>query len=344
MVATIGDVANGAGVSRSLVSRVLNGDASVRVRPETRERVLRVAAELAYTPNHNARALRLSRSGAIALIVPDVNSAIFADMLNGVEDAADEADYVVLLGRGERLEPGGRRLHRLVEEQRVDGYLLQYRDDRTATPIESLISRDAPVVVINSQHRDDVSSVILDDPAAARVAVEHLVALGHEHIAMISGVSGTPTAARREEGFFDAMKAAERSVPDGWVIRAGYRPESGESALLQLWSAPHRPTAIVVANVNAAFGALRAARSLGIDIPGRLSIVALHDVWTAEHTWRPLTCVRMPLYELGKEAVQALMNRLSGNSPIEVVITQPEPRLIRRESTGPATSNLSGVG
>src|SRR5215467_10125992 len=149
-MATLSDVARRAGVSVSVVSRIMNSDPQLRVRPETRERVLRIAEQLNYTVNFAGRALRLSRSGALALIVPDVNNAIFAELMRGVEDEADRANYIVLLGRAERIQPGDDMLRRLVGEGRVDGALLQRRDDLDAAALRQLVEHEIPVVQVNS--------------------------------------------------------------------------------------------------------------------------------------------------------------------------------------------------
>lgn len=333
--ATIADVAERAGVSRGLVSQLVNGSSSVRAAPETRQRVLRAARELAYTPNHTARALRAARSGAIALIVPDVNSAIFSELLRGVEEAADAAGFVVLLGHSERLEPGSPALRRLVDERRVDGYVLQARDELSSQPLPYLIEQNASIVLVNSWRTAACSSAVLDDAAAAHMATEHLLQLGHERIAMISGLATNPTARRREAGFRTAMRGAGARVPDGWIARAGYTVGNGDLGLREVMSARRRPTAVVVANVNAALGALHAARTIGLQVPSDLSIVALHDIWIAEYSWQPLTCVRMPLYELGLRSVELLKSRLGGEAPRDIVISEPPPKLIARGSTAP---------
>lgn len=335
---TLSDVARRAGVSVSLVSRVLNEDPALRVREDTRKRVLRVAAQMRYTANHTGRALRLSRSGALAMIVPDVNNAIFAELSRGVEDEADDAGYMVLLGRAERVQPDNDMLRRLVGEGRVDGCLLQRRDDLDDKALEQLLRRDFPVVIVNSASPRGAhmpSSVMLDDAAGARVATNHLLEQGHRRIGIVSGVPASGTAPRRERGFREALRDSGIRRREEWTTRLGYTADSGRDALRTIMSRPRRPTAVFVANVNAAFGVLAGAHELGIDVPGELSVIAFHDDWFASYTWPPLTAVRLPLYEMGRRGVRALIERLGGADRSDVTVDTPAPELVIRSSTAP---------
>lgn len=335
---TLKDVARRAGVSVSLVSRVLNDDPLVRARPDTRDRIHRLAEQMDYRANYAGRALRLSRNGAIALLVPDVHNAVFAELLRGVEDGADQVGHIVLLGRAERVQPGGEMLHRLVSEGRVDGCLLQRDDHLDSDALHQLMSPDVPLVLVNgADPRGGVArgSVSLDDAAGARVAAEHLIGLGHTRIGMISGLRTSTTARRREEGFHDALRAAGLRSGAEWTRDFGYMPEDGHRALAELMRARPRPTAVLVANINAAFGVLGAARELGISVPGELSVIAIHDDWVAGYTSPPLTTVRMPLYELGRAAVRALMGVLDGGKAADLVVADPAPELVKRATTGP---------
>jgi LacI family transcriptional regulator len=335
---TLSDVARRAGVSVSVVSRIMNSDPQLRVRPETRERVLRIAEQMHYTANFAGRALRLSRSGALALIVPDVNNAIFAELMRGVEDEADAVNYIVLLGRAERIQPGDDMLRRLIGEGRVDGALLQRRDDLDDPALRQLMEHDVPVVLVNSaapRLSTRHNSVTVDDTAGAELATRHLIELGHRRIGMLSGVPTSDTARRREKGFRQSLHDAGLRQRTEWIRRLGYTAASGRTALAEVMTADRRPTALLVANVNAAIGALAAARELGVDVPGELSIVSYHDDWVAEHTWPPLTAVRMPLYEMGRAAVKALLHQLSGGTPTELVVSDPAPVLTIRSSTAP---------
>ena len=332
-MATLSDVAAKAGVSISAVSRVLSNAPSARVSQQTRDRIQNAARELDYRPNFAARALKFSRTNVIALIVPDLTNAIFTELMKGVEDAAAERGYMVLLARAEGLETRGETIARLVGEGRVDGVLVQIGDATTADELEALVDGRIPAVLINSSHRGKIGSVALADAAAARVAVDHLVALGHTRIGLINGFATTDTAVRRGQGFVDAMADARLPVDQHLVTQLGYEAYQGRAALRSIMTSDRPPTAIVVANVNAAIGALAEARELGLSVPADLSIVAIHDAWTAENTWPPLSTVKMPLYELGQRAVASIYDRLETGATDDIVISEPAPLLVTREST-----------
>jgi len=330
---TLADVARYVGVSVSVVSRELNGDPALRARPETRRRIHAAAKTLGYAPNHAARSLRMSRAFAIGVIVPELTNAIYDGLIRGIEDAADALGYQVLMGRTERIEPGADFLHRLVGEGRVDGFLVQRRDETDFHDFAHLIEATAPVVLINSRGSRR-GSVVLDDAAGARVAAEHLLDLGHRDIALIGGDIHSHTGKARERGFLQAINAAGMRRRSAWILHSGYSPEAGRLAVHQLCATGgRRPTGIVVANMNAAMGALLGAREIGLRVPDQLSVVAIHDAWIADYAWPPLTTVRMPQYQLAQEAIRQLHLRLTGVRPQDVTITEPPPVLVAREST-----------
>jgi LacI family transcriptional regulator len=337
-MATLTEIAQRAGVSVSVASRVLNGDPNLRTRPETRERVVQAAKDLNYTANYAGRALRLARSKALALIVPDVSTPLFADLLAGAADASGEQDHTLLLGRSDRVTAGGDLVRRLVGEGRVDGFVLQRSDDLSDQALENLVANDARIVLVASRTPRRRGSVVLDDVAGGRLATEHLLSLGHRRVALIGGVERSDIARRREQGYTEALHDAGLRKRDAWVTRLGYSPDVAATAARSLMATSPAPTAIVVANVNGAIGALTALRQGGFDIPGDVSVIAIHDQWMAAHTWPPLTTVKMPFYEVGYLAVRLLLDQLAGAPAEDIVVRDPAPLLILRESTGAPNS------
>lgn len=332
-MATLSDVAQRAGVSISAVSRVLTDAPGARVSQQTRARIKAAAAELSYRPNFAGRALKSARTNVIALIAPDLTNALHAELVLGVEDEADRRGYMLLLGRAEDLQPGGEMISRLIGEGRVDGLLVQVGDTTTPKQLQELISANLPVIFMSSIAAGHPSGVVLQDEEGARIATQHLIDLGHHDIGLVGGLASTYTAKRRLAGFRGSMRGAGLPVNPSWVTNLGYRPDQGRAALRQIMSRPTRPTALVVSNVNAAIGALSEARREGLVVPDDLSIVSVHDAWTAENTWPPLTAVKMAMYELGRAAVSALYNRLHGLVVEDHIVSDPVPRLIVREST-----------
>ncbi|MGL4256959.1 LacI family DNA-binding transcriptional regulator [Microbacterium sp.] len=333
-MATLSDVAARAGVSVSAVSRVLSDAPSARVSEATRQRIHDAAAELGYRPNFAARALKFARTNVVGLVVPDLTNAIFTELMRGVEDEAHRRGYMVLLARAEEMLDDEEPIPRLIGEGRVDGVLVQVGDNMRPQDLESLVTGKLPVVFVNSVPPQGVGSVVLDDERGLRLATQHLIDLGHTRIALVNGLPASDTARRREAGFRATMADAGLEVREDYITRLGYDPRSGGVALSELAARDTPPSAVVVANVNAAHGALLEARRLGLTVPEDLSIVAMHDAWTAENAWPPLTTVRMPLYELGRTAMAAVFDRITAGTVSDVVVRDPAPALVVRESTG----------
>lgn len=340
---TLDDVARAAGVSKSVASRALTGDVRARMSESTRARILAAAAELDYVPNARARALRQSRSGAIGLIVPDVNNAVFADMLAGVQQSTARQGIDVLLGQVDPPPEGAQQLSRLVRGGRVDGLLIQRREDFDDTMLAAVLRSGIPAITVNSRLPARVGSVILEDARGAALATTHLTGLGHRRIAFISGTQAHDTASRRESGYRRAMADAGLTPDPSWVIEAGWESDAGERALNTL----HRdaalgrtggPTAVVVASVNAAVGALFTALRLGLRVPDDLSIVGVNTTWVSRTVYPAITTVKMPLHRLGGLAATMLMNHLGGAELTDVVVDDPAPELIVMETTGPPSA------
>lgn len=332
-MATLSDVAAQAGVSVSAVSRVLSDAPDTRVSDETRARIHRVAAELQYRPNSAGRALRSSRSNVVALVVPDLMNAIFIELVRGVEDAAIRHDHLVLMGRTEDIAPGDERARKLLDEGRVDALMLQPGDVPLTADALGGFAETKPVVLINSVEEGTAGSATMPDGLGVQVAVRRLVQLGHERIAFAGGLRESPTNARREAGFRAEMARAGHEVVPDLITAFGYTADDSIPAAAALLDRPDRPTAIFVANVNAAIGLLAEARRRGIGVPRELSVIALHDSWTAANSWPPLTVVKMPWYELGYRAFEEVHRLINGGKPRALLVDDPAPRLIEREST-----------
>ncbi len=336
-MARLVDIARAAGVSVGLVSRVLNDDPATRATDERRRRIREVATALQYRPHHAARALKLARTQTMALVVPILTNVIFSELLRGVEDEAREFGYTLLLARSESFDAEG-KMYQLVEEGRVDGFLLQGRDDETNEALSARIGQ-APAVLINSILAGRPGSVMTDDRAAARLGTQHLLDRGHRRIALMNGLGTSETARRRRAGFVGALEAAGLDPADAPVTEFGYSPGSAYPAVAALFddrAARSRPTAVLVANLNTAMAALTGLRNQGVRVPQDVSVVALHDAWIADHSWPALTTVKMPVYEQGRRSVRLLHSALQGEPIADLVVSDPEPELIKRSSVARA--------
>ncbi|MCK6065218.1 MULTISPECIES: LacI family DNA-binding transcriptional regulator [Microbacterium] len=329
---TLRDVASRADVSTTIASRVLNDDPAVRVREETRQRVIEAAKELGYAPNSIARSLRKSRSDAIGLVMHNLASPMNTTVLEGVRGRCAEAGYVTLLADSEQLAAESSRLSSFLARGRLAGVILHVGHGHHDTLIED-VSRHVPAVLVNADSSGLVPSARLDDVSAGRTAAEHLIALGHTDVAFVGGPEGSITSLGRQRGYEDALRGIERGA-GAQMINAGWTAEHGEAAANAILNMPALPTAIVVANLVTASGVLAVLRSVGVRVPHDVSVVAIHDAWLAKYLTVPLTTVQLPLFELGETAAGLLLDILAGKSGGQgALITDPPPRLIVREST-----------
>ncbi len=333
--ATVADVAKAAGVSPAIVSRVINDDETLRIRVDTRQRVLRAAKTLDYTPNVAARALRLATSGALCLVVHDVAHPLHGETLRGAQMQADNAGYVVLLGDAEELAQNPVAYENLLSSRRVDGVVLHLSGRSVDARLRRVAEARLPSVLINSRIRGR-SSVIIDDEAAAALATEHLVGLGHRRIGFVSGVAASDRSRRRLRGLELVLDSHGLELEPEWIYTGGWDEPAGHEAVARLLRQRNRPTAVVVANVMAGVGALAACRDHGLSVPRDLSVVAIHDTWFTEHTSPPLTTVKTPLKEMGSAAVELLIEMLNGGARRSIVLREPPPQLVLRNSTEPA--------
>ena len=332
-MAKLVDVAKEAGVSISIVSRILNEDPTLRVAGETRARVFEIAKRLRYQPNHAARALRLSKNSAIALLTPDYANSIFSEIAQGVEEQARLLDLSVLINRASEVEDADTWLRRIVAERRADGILLQAPDGITKEGLAKLISGTLPIVLINSREDLDTSHIIFDDAGAVELALEHLFSLGHKKIGFLGGELSSPTGERRFAGFVSGMNRKKLEINSAWVTRIGYTGVDGRNAVSQILNQSNRPTALIVANANAALGALAQIHTLGLRVPEDISLVSIHDIWFADATWPPITAVKMPNYEMGKVAIGMLLRQMETGAIEKNVLTDPPNQLVVRSST-----------
>jgi LacI family transcriptional regulator len=325
---TLRDVAALAVVDPSVVSRVLNADPTLKVTDATRQRVLAAVERLGYRPNALARGLRMATTSAIGLVLPEVSNPVYGPIVVGAERRASEAGYVLVLGSGADAATTEASFARLLDEGRVDALLVASATVEDEL-LRGLTRGAAPVLAVNRRIAGAVGSIVVDDAAGARLATRHLIELGHRRIVHVSGPPAMDTSARRQAGYEEAMR--EAGLAPRVVLGRGWDAQSGYSVAGDAIGHP-ATTALFVANIMAAIGVIRASRERGLQVPGDLSVVALHDSPVAEFFEPPLTTVRLPLEQLGRAAVELVMERLDGASPRDVLLADP-PRLLLRGST-----------
>lgn len=332
---TLSDVATLAQVDRSVVSRVLNRDPRLNVREETRDRVLRAIEQLGYRPDPIARSLRTRRAEAFGLLVPDFSNPVYASIIKGAEAAAARRGCVLMTGSLAGAGYETRQYVDLLARGRVDGMLLAGAD-ATGELIDHLQRLEVPWLLINRRLPGAGRHVTLDDERAAALAVEHLVDLGHRRIAHIAGPPEADTAQRRRAGYERAARTAGLQVRDDLLVAGDYTSTGGASGMAALMALDPPPTAVFVANVAAAVGALYAARRAGRSVPQDVSVVAVHDLPLAAYLEPPLTTVRMPVEELGTRAL-ALLASMPPEAGIAEVIEGPMELVVRGSTAPPAS-------
>jgi LacI family transcriptional regulator, galactose operon repressor len=302
--ATIADVARRAGVDRAVVSKVLSGDPRLRVRDETRRRVHEAAAALRYRPNFHARGLARARAGAIGLLIPASNP-LMVPVVAGAEAVAEERNLLLWTAshEGELSE----RYLRLLRSGAVDAALVAGL--RAGYDADELF-RDprVPTLLVNRRSGGADRWVILDDAQAARLATEHLIEQGHTRIGWAGGPPGVDTAERRQNGFRDAMAAADLWLDPTWVVSADYTPAGGAAAVDAFLRSPNPPTAIVAADANEGLGVWHGLHERGLRVPHDVSLIAIHKLPAEDYRVAAMTCVELPLRELGRRAVELVLD------------------------------------
>jgi LacI family transcriptional regulator len=343
-MATIKDVAARANVAPSIVSRLLNADPTVRVRPETRLRVEEAARALNYSPNRAARALRGARVGALGVALRHLTSPVYAQIFSGAEAEARRSDLLMVAVEVDALAADPAMFQRFVRGGAIDGLILQ-RDGLPADDVvmENLLTTQLPFVIVNERVAPPLSGVALDDVRASRLATGHLLALGHREIGHLAIGGSTHRSQDRQDGWEQALTQAGLSAPADLVAVGGSRPETGYAGMMDLLARRTKPTGVVVGTLLSAIGALAALRDAGLRVPDDLSLIAHHDSWTAQYSSPTLTTVRLPLAELGQRAVRLLLERLDGAPSRQELLTAPEPVIVPRGSTSPPRPPSGGT-
>jgi LacI family repressor for deo operon, udp, cdd, tsx, nupC, and nupG len=305
-IPTIYDIARHAGVSAGTVSRALSRPE--KVLPATRERIEQAAAALGYVPNVAARTLKTHRSGKILVTVPDIANPFFAQILQGAEEAAQAADYAVLLGDTQHQPQREERYAQMLRRNEADGLIvLGHRLPPTAREIVKQFGSTAPVV--NGCEFDPalgIPSVHIDNAAASRTAMEHLYGLGHERIAVVGGPPDNPLHQQRLEGAKAAAGARGR-LRLLTIVPGDFSVESGYAAAKKLLSRAPTPTAAFCFSDQMALGVLAACRDLGLRVPEDFSIVGFDDLASSRYLTPPLTTIAQPMREIGVRAVNLLL-------------------------------------
>ena len=330
--ATLEEVAQRAGVSRSVASRAMNNARNVSA--PKREAVERAAHELGYVPNATARALKTSTAGSVVLAVSHDDPSLFGDpffaqVLVGVAAALErsELDLTLVLASSER---GLARVERLLRSRRSDGVMLMAlrKDD----PLIKVASATELPVVLGGRPLDAEARwyVDVDNRGGARLATEHLLRSGRRHLATIAGPADLQSSVARRQGFVDAVAAAQ--LDSDRIEHADFSYHGGEAAMTRLLEAHPDIDGVFAASDNMAAGAIRALRAAGRSVPEDVAVVGFDDLDVARQTDPPLTTVSQPIRGLGHEMATMLVRLIEGDSPTPIIL--PTHLVVRDSAPG----------
>jgi LacI family transcriptional regulator len=304
---TMRDVARLAGVSVTTVSSIVNGKEGVS--PELTGRVQDAIATLDYHPNELARGLKVNRTFTIGIILPDVSNLFFNEILQGVETEARRNGYSVFLCNSNEDPPLERELLTTLIRRRVDGILLA-----SIQPLleeNGLPGRRPPIVCFDRAPAGFAGGVVVvDNVLAAYQAARHLIDLGHQRIAIITGPATTLTGIGRFEGFQKALEEAHLPLHDEYIRPGGYSTQGGYDSALEMLQLPTPPTAILACNNRMTVGLLRALKTLGLACPRDVSVCGFDDFDWSELFSPRLTMIVQPTYEMGKRATEMLLKMI----------------------------------
>ncbi|MGO8372578.1 LacI family DNA-binding transcriptional regulator [Rhizobium ruizarguesonis] len=335
---TIKDVANELGVHPSTVSRALDPAKRGLVGKDVVQRVIETAQRLGYTPDAAAATLRRGRSKLIGVIVPDIANPVFSPIIGGLENALAEVGYALIVADQPADAKSRLDIIETLVARRVDGLVLATAaliDDA----VERCIRRGVPVVLVNrAEESDRAPSVVSDDVEGMKLAVEHLISLGHQRIIHLAGPKALSTGSLRRKGFKSAMKAAGLSLSRHAIVEStAFTRAAGALAAAELLKRNPDATAIVAANDLLALGAYEALTSVGRRCPEDVSVVGHNDMPLVDMVSPALTSIRISHREMGDAAGRLLVALINGQETSGSRIVM-RPTLIVRQSTAKAST------
>lgn len=325
-MSTIKDVARLASVSISTVSYALNG--SGRVSDETREKILKAAKQLNYSPNAAARSLKTKQMEIIG-VFSDFSGPLHSEIIKGVQEVARTNRYEVIFGE---CLINKHTVTRMLSERMVDGAII-LSSSINNNILEELSKKEFPIVVLDRKiENDKISQILVDDKDAAYNVVKHFYSLGYKDVGFISGPKDSYDSERRFEGFKLGVKEFKMNFKRSWYADGEFNEYKAYNVMTELIEKKDLPRAFFIANDEMAAGAILALKEHNIRVPEDIAIVGFDDIQLARHITPALTTVRRPAYDLGIMAAHTLFNQLKGKQGSRNIILSTA--LVVRESCG----------
>tara|TARA_B000000460_G_C21528792_1_gene399623 strand:- start:1607 stop:2659 length:1053 start_codon:yes stop_codon:yes gene_type:complete len=335
---TIKEVAKRAGVALSSVSRVLNNHDDVSI--SMRDRVLSAAAELGYEPNLLASGLRSGSTYTVGFLISDISNPLFGDIAWGAERTLDLAGYSMILANSEGDPERDVRMIRLLKQRRVDGLILSIADERTASTSNELKNDSIPIVLVDRQLEDvpRASAILTNHSAGVQSATEHLLALGHQRIALITGPESLRPSRDRVSGINSAFEATGAQHDRFLRRHVDFSAAAGESTLLELLGSPDPPTAVICGSNVILVGVLRALKKRSLRVGKDIALIACDDIPLTELHDPPITVVARDTTKIGESAASLLVSLMNEPSDRLRTVVLPTSLIVRDSTCPPSTS------
>jgi len=333
---SIKDIAQAANVTPGTVSRALRD--SPRVNPETKKRIQRLADEMGYTPDAQARSLVMGRTQTIGVVVTTLTDPFVGTIVQTIESAAYEQGYTVILASSNDMPEREIEAVQMLQSRRVDGVIVT--SSRVGSLYQGHLDRlRVPVVLINSlvHHAGGSTySISVDNHHGGYLATNHLLEKGHRRIAYISAPVDRSDNAERQRGYRDALAEAGIEATPSLIVQGTGRAGGGQRALPMLLSLDSVPSAVFCYNDITAIGLMSAAQDAGLSVPGDLAVVGFDDIAFARLAHPSLTTIAQPVDKLGRGAIEMVLTRLSDDGRSEETVSDAQVcgRLIVRASSG----------
>jgi LacI family transcriptional regulator len=331
MAASIKDVAKEAGVSIATVSRVLN-DIDV-VNEETKKKVLEAIKKLGYRPNIVARSLKTQRTRTVGILIPDISSQFYPEIVRGAEDVANIYDYNVMLCNSDFDIKKEKEYLKVLKEKMVDGvlYMSSSLGDETLELINEL---DLKTVLVETKDKEGIfPSVTIDNISAAYDATKYLLDKGLEKVAFIGTKKDVTNAwTMRYDGYEKALKEKNININEELTYFGGLKVKTGYEGVNEILGRGITPEAIFCASDEIAMGAINALREKGIKVPEDVSVIGFNDIYSAQVFYPKLTTIAQPMYDMGSVAMRMLI-KLINQKELEIGHYVLPHQLVKRDSS-----------
>lgn len=329
---TLKEIARLTGAHVSTVSRVLRQSTPPDGWSETATRIRETAEQLGYKPNPWAASLRTRRTQVLGVVMPRLHDGVIASMFTGIQQAAMNANYSVIMSSPDDNSEQMRAAAELMTGQHIDGLILSSVHAPGDDFIASLNQPGVPIVLMNRHAESSLPSITTDDVGGGRLAAKHLVELGHRRIGIVAGPEHATTASDRVLGFVAGLKEHGITIAPDAIVHSGFEVAGGVEAGRALLSMQERPTAIFAVNDTAAIGVMGVARDFGLSVPNDLSVAGFNDIPIVSQLPVPLTTIRSQSQNMGTIAVQELLKLISGEEATSHTLNV---ELVSRASTAP---------